>query len=116
MIRIFIDVLVDVAHKGYDGIIIVAGEDRLEKLTGIIKDYNGVPNKNGDFIKFNYIDGVSSGKRDPDSDGTEGISASKLRGFVKENDFESFLKGSPVKDESIAKEIFEAIKSNSAKR
>ena len=43
-----------------------------------------------DFTRFEV---VSAGERDPDAEGVSGMSASKMREFVKSDDFESFKSG-----------------------
>lgn len=109
--RTFIDVIVDIYKKGFSKIKILAGSDRVEELTSLAKRYNDVPNKEGEFYHFDSVIGVSAGERDPDSEGVEGISGTKMREFVREDDFESFLKYFPLKDKFVAKGIFDQAKS-----
>ena len=47
------------------------------------------------YYKFDNINIVSAGERDPDSEGVEGMSASKLRKAVMDDDMETFKKGTP---------------------
>ena len=64
---------------------------------------------------------MSAGDRDPDSDGVEGLSASRMRLAASENDFKKFRSGMPsdMKPEK-AKEIFAMVRRsmgiNEAKR
>lgn len=98
-------------HKsGYKKLILVAGSDRVAEFHKILHKYNGQEGKHG-YYKFDHIKVVSAGHRDPDSEGVEGMSASKMREHVKNNDFESFRKGIPdhVK-ENHAKELFNDVK------
>ena len=74
----------------YDKVIMVAGSDRVQEFQRILDRYNGK-----DF-KFDEIDVISAGARDPDAEGVTGISASKMRLFVKNNDFNSFKRGLPA--------------------
>ena len=74
----------------YDKVIMVAGSDRVKEFQRILDRYNGK-----DF-KFDEIDVISAGARDPDAEGVTGISASKMRLFVKNNDFNSFKRGLPA--------------------
>lgn len=100
-------------HKaGHDHAIIVAGGDRVDEYKTLIDKYNGKPNKKGE-VPFNFkkVSYVSAGHRDPDAEGTEGMSASKMRSHVHNNDYHSFKKGIPshVSDEH-AKELFDDVK------
>ena len=109
--RTFIDVLVDIWDKGYDKIIIIAGGDRIEELLALADKYNNIPNKEGKAYFFKSIEGINSGLRDPDSDSVEGISGTKMREFVKKNDFENFSAFFPIKDKDITLNIFKEAKS-----
>lgn len=109
--RTFVDVVADVYKKGYDNLIIVAGSDRLEELVNLAKKYNDVPNRIGESYHFNSIVGVNAGQRDPDSEDVEGISGTKMRQFVKNNDFESFAKYCPVTDKYIVRDVWNELKS-----
>ena len=110
--KTIIDVVVDIANKGFTDIIFVGGSDRLNDIVTLIQKYNDVPNKEGDSYHFDTIEGVSAGERDPDSDSLEGISGTKIRQFALDNDFESFKNNLAFSDESTAKEVMEIIKSN----
>ena len=46
-------------------------------------------------INFDNVEVLSAGDRDPDSEGTEGMSASKQRKAAAEGDYASFKKGVP---------------------
>lgn len=110
--KTIIDVVVDIADKGFTDIIFVGGSDRLNDIVTLIQKYNDVPNKEGDSYHFDTIEGVSAGERDPDSDSLEGVSGTKIRQFALDNDFESFKDNLAFSDESTAKEVMELIKSN----
>ena len=110
--KTIIDVVVDIANKGFTDIIFVGGSDRLNDIVTLIQKYNDVPNKEGNSYHFDTIEGVSAGERDPDSDSLEGISGTKIRQFALDNDFESFKDNLAFSDESTAKEVMEIIKSN----
>lgn len=105
--RTYIDVLVDLFHKGYPNIIVVAGKDRLEELLALARKYNDISNKEGSAYHFDSIEGHEAGDRDPDSEGVNGISGTKMRQFIKEGNFEEFKKFFPIKDEEIAQQIFD---------
>ena len=61
----------------------------------MLNKYNGVEGKPHGYYKFDNIDIVSAGERDPDSEGVEGMSASKMRSAAVEGDKDSFLQGVP---------------------
>lgn len=110
--KTIIDVVVDIANKGFTDIIFVGGSDRLNDIVTLIQKYNDVPNKEGNSYHFDTIEGVSAGERDPDSDSLEGVSGTKIRQFALDNDFESFKNNLAFSDESTAKEVMEIIKAN----
>ena len=92
------DVLKQAHQDGYSSIKIVVGGDRVKEFTKLSTDYNG---KIYDF--FN-VETVSAGERDPDAEGVEGMSASKMRKAAAVNDFDSFRKGVPdIIDDKSAK-------------
>ena len=78
-------------HNNYTDVTFVAGGDRLPTFTKLLNDYNGLEGKKT-YYKFNTIDVVSSGPRDPDDDGIAGVSASAARKAAEEEDFEKFKK------------------------
>jgi hypothetical protein len=55
------------------------------------------------------VDVISAGDRDPDAEGVEGMSASKMRVAVSSNDFESFKKGLPPRFKK-GQELFDILK------
>ncbi|MED6337545.1 MAG: adenylyltransferase/cytidyltransferase family protein [Candidatus Thermoplasmatota archaeon] len=87
----------------FDSVIMVAGSDRVTEFQRIVDRYNGK-----DFT-FKSIKVVSAGERDPDAEGVTGISASKMRLFVKNNDFAGFKKGLPP-GYSGAQQLFNDVK------
>lgn len=101
--------------QGHNGTLhFVAGSDRLGEGEGsfrtLIQRYNGVEGPHG-YYKFDNIKFHSSGERDPDSEGVEGVSGTKQREHAANNDFDSFKKGLPshINDEH-AKEMFDEVK------
>jgi len=82
-------IAVTLYNEGYRKITVVAGSDRLENFSKLLNDYNGVESAHG-MYKFDNIELVSSGDRDPDADGLEGISASAARQAAREGDLEKF--------------------------
>src|SRR6056300_1497244 len=76
-------------NKKYKNIIMVAGSDRIVEYERLLNRYNG---KN---FKFDTIQVVSAGERDPDSDNASGMSASKMRQFAEKGNFIQFKRGLP---------------------
>ena len=72
----------------------VVGSDRVKEFDALLKKYNGVKGTHG-FYDFDSISVVSAGERDPDAEGVEGMSASKMRAAAVANDFDSFEMGLP---------------------
>lgn len=78
-------------NKKYDELYMIAGSDRVNEYRTTLNKYNGVE------YNFKKIQIISSGKRDPDGDGAEGMSATKMRGAATKGDFASFKRGIPAK-------------------
>lgn len=94
---------------GYRVVTFVAGSDRLDQFKKLLGDYNGVEGKGHGYYKFNKINFVSSGDRDPDADGLAGISASKAREAAANNDLEGFAQATGAGN--LTKELFAAVRS-----
>lgn len=109
--RTIMEAMIDLYEKGFTDVIIVAGSDRIDDLTGLVKKYNGHPlNKKGDLYQFDSIEGHNAGDRDPDADDITGMSASKVRQFALDGDFKDFCESIPIEDEMIAKSIYDEIR------
>jgi hypothetical protein len=83
-------------HKsGVQHLHVVAGSDRHKEMHDLLHKYNtGEEHKHGSF-KFKSITMHSSGERDPDSEGTTGMSGTKMRQHAHDNNFAEFRKGVP---------------------
>ncbi len=107
-VKTFIQAAEKLYKEGFTQLIMVAGSDRIKEFQTLLDRYNGKPDKKGKVV-FDFPDGVkvvSSGERDPDSsDPTEAISASVMRQAAQSGDFETFKKGSPLK-ETDAKKLY----------
>ena len=80
-------------HKeGYQHLHLVAGSDRVEQYHKLLHDYNGKEGPHGSY-NFKSIKVISAGHRDPDSEGAEGMSGSKLRSHAIAGNKEEFKKG-----------------------
>lgn len=91
--------------KKFDNLVLVVGQDRVEDFKQLLNKYNGKE------YSFDSIEVVSAGDRDPDAEGVEGMSASKMRALASKGDFETFKKGLPVKLQRKAKEVYDKVRS-----
>jgi len=92
-IKTAIDVAVEL-HGKYDKLVMVVGSDRVNDFKTLLNKYNGVDSLHG-FYKYQDIQIVSAGERDPDAEGVAGMSASKMRAAAASGDYESFSLGLP---------------------
>jgi hypothetical protein len=83
------DVLKKAHNDGYTNVRIVGGADRVKEFDKLANNYNG------NLYAFDNIEVVSAGDRDPDSEGVEGLSASRMRLAAAEGDFKTFRLGMP---------------------
>ena len=93
-VKTAINAMVALHDQGYQSVTMVVGDDRITEFDVLLKKYNGAQARHG-FYNFKSIKVVSAGKRDPDSAGIEGMSASKQRENASNNDFVSFSQGVP---------------------
>jgi|TARA_B110000240_G_scaffold126906_1_gene141230 hypothetical protein len=108
-VKTIIQALTKLNDLGYDNLVYVAGSDRVESFNELINKYNGTPDKAGNIAyTFKNINVVSAGARDPDADGAEGMSASKMRAAAVADDLESFKQGVP--NQEVADEMFAAVR------
>lgn len=97
-------------HKqGVKHLTVVAGSDRADSYHKLLHAYNGVPSAHGEY-NFKSIKVVSAGSRDPDSEGTEGMSGTKMRHIAHHGTEDEFKKGLPKELHPHAKEIMGHIK------
>ena len=81
-------------HGNYDNLVMVVGSDRVRDFKTLLNKYNDVESKHG-YYKYDNIQIVSAGERDPDAEGVAGMSASKMRAAAASGDYESFSLGLP---------------------
>lgn len=79
--------------KGVTHLHMVVGSDRVKEMHDKLHQYNGT--HPGALYHFKKITIHSAGQRDPDAEGTEGMSGTKMREHAKNNDLHSFRKGVP---------------------
>ena len=87
--RTIFDVLKKAHADGYENVRIVGGADRVGEFSKLANNYNGT------LYQFNNVEVVSAGDRDPDAEGIEGLSASRLRLAAAENDYKTFKMAMP---------------------
>ena len=98
------NVLVLASEDGYENVNIVVGSDRQAEFENLATKYNG------ELYNFENIRVISAGVRDADAEGVEGMSASKMRKAVADNDFESFRKGTPKElNDAETQSLFDAV-------
>ena len=95
-IRTFIE-----AVKAQDGkfeqIVVIAGSDRVAEYQKLLNRYNGTKEFSFDSIKV-----VSAGERDPDAEGTDGLSATKMRQAAIDGDIETIATGTGLSSSDAA--------------
>ena len=90
--------------KNYTDITLVVGGDRVDEFKKTIAPYV-------DEMGLKKFQVVSAGERDPDATDVSGMSASKMRAAVSDDDFDSFMKGIPKGvGKRVAKELFDTLK------
>ena len=103
--RTIFDVLKKAHNDGYSSVRIVGGSDRVKEFDKLANNYNG------NLYQFDNIEVISSGDRDPDSDGVEGVSASRMRLASLEGDFKTFRAGLPPEvSRKEAMELFDVLR------
>jgi len=99
------DVLVNANQDGYGSVNIIVGSDRQAEFENLAQKYNG------DLYTFDLIRVISAGVRDADAEGVEGMSASKMRKAVMDDDFASFRRGTPkTLDDAETNNLFNAVR------
>jgi hypothetical protein len=99
-----IGILQNLEKQGFENVVFVCGSDRVPAFTELFNKQNGVD------YNLKSIKIESSGARDPDAEGAEGMSASKMRAAAIVNDFELFKTGLPAGLQGDAEEVFSAVR------
>lgn len=109
-IKSVFDCAVSLYDEGFKNIIMVVGSDRVREFDILLNKYNGKKGKHG-LYNFQRINIISAGARDPDAEGADGMSATKMRTAAAENDFTSFAQGLPrATGNPEAKKVFNAVR------
>ena len=90
-LRTIMEIMEFLYHNNYTDVTYVCGNDRLPAFKELLNKYNGVEGGKT-YYKFNSINIVSSGPRDPDDDGIAGVSASAAREAAVQGNKEEFKK------------------------
>ena len=99
------------SQEGHTHLHMVVGSDRVEGFKKLLNQYNGSE------YHFKKIHVVSAGHRDPDAEGTTGISGTKMREHVQNNDYKSFKSGLHADHEdSHAKKLFDRVREGMTKK
>ena len=99
-----IGILQSLEKQGFDNVIFVCGSDRVTAFTELFNKQNGID------YDLKSIKIESSGARDPDAEGADGMSASKMRAAAIEDDFETFKTGLPAGLQGEAEQVFSAVR------
>ena len=102
--RSIFDVLTTAASDGYRNINIIVGADRQGEFENLAQKYNG------ELYDFDLIRTISAGAREEDAVGVEGVSASKQRKAVVDDDYKAFKKGLPKVSDGDAMALFNAVR------
>jgi len=104
--RTIFDVLTTASEQGYVDVNIIVGSDRQSEFENLATKYNG------ELYDFDQIRVISAGVRDADAEGVEGMSASKMRKAVVDNDYDAFRRGTPKDlDDGDTQALFDAVRS-----
>ena len=99
------NVLTTADEQGYKNVNIIVGSDRQAEFENLAQKYNG------DLYNFELIRVISAGVRDADAEGVEGMSASKMRKAVVDDDFAAFRRGTPKElDDGDTQALFDAVR------
>lgn len=102
-LKTIIDVMKHLSGK-YAEVILVVGQDRVGEFETLLNKYNGKD------YNFSSIKVASAGERDPDAEGVEGMSASKMREAAKDGDEAKFKSGLPKKLQMHADDIYAMVR------
>lgn len=88
----------------YTNVIMVAGDDRVDEFKTRMAPYAAE-------WGIEHFDVVSAGSRDPDAEGVEGMSASKVRQYAADGNYEGFASGIPNSaNDNVKKMMFQKVR------
>lgn len=94
--------------QGYRDITLVVGSDRVQVMTDLMQGWNSEEIRRKDGRMQVQLQVVSAGERDPDAEGISGISGTKAREAVKQDDLPAFEAATGVQGE-LALQLFQAV-------
>jgi len=107
--RTVFDIANELQTNGYNKVRMVVGSDRVKEFEILLNKYNGVKARHG-YYKFESIEVVSAGERDPDADDVSGMSASKMRAYAEQGDYENFKLGVPSRNNKDKEQLYKDIR------
>tara|TARA_B100001057_G_scaffold482483_1_gene557916 strand:- start:1041 stop:2390 length:1350 start_codon:yes stop_codon:yes gene_type:complete len=108
-VKTVLDIAVKLYDQGFTKATMVAGSDRIKEFQILLNKYNGVKSRHGFYQFEGDIKVLSAGKRDPDSEGVDGMSASKMRMAAEFGEIQAFTAGIST-DAKTAKELYFAVR------
>ena len=111
-VRTVLDAAKSLQARGVTHGTLVVGSDRVDEFHNLLSKYNKHPS-DPDYdpkkhFHIPHLSVVSAGQRDPDAEGVEGMSASKMRGHATAGNFEEFSKG--VSNQAHAKPMYDTLR------
>jgi dephospho-CoA kinase len=85
-VKTAIDAMKHLESKGHTHVTMIVGSDRVKEFHTLLNKY-----RTKEFPGIKKVEVKSAGQRDPDAEGAEGMSASKLRGLVKAGKRDEFV-------------------------
>jgi hypothetical protein len=98
-IKTALDAMNHLHKKGYKKVTMMVGDDRQQEFHNLLQKYKP---------EGLHVEVKSAGQRDPDAEGVEGMSASKMRDHATKKNFAEFAKGVP--NVTHAKELYHAVR------
>ena len=102
-VRTAIDAMKHLEKQGHTHVTMVVGSDRVDNFHSLLNKY-----RTKEYPGIKKVNVVSAGQRDPDAEGTEGMSASKLRGLVAAGKKDEFV--SHYSDKKLGAHIHDRVK------
>lgn len=95
--------------QGYRDITLIVGSDRVQAMTDLLAGWNSEQIRAKDGRQAVQLQVLSAGDRDPDAEGLAGISGTKAREAVKQNDLPAFQAAIGVQGD-LSSKLFDAVK------
>lgn len=109
-IKTVMDIATTLYNEGYTNIVMAVDGPRSREFDILLNKYNGEKGRHG-FYNFKSIKFINVGERDSSSESIAGVSATKQRNAVKNNDFIAFTQGLPkTVSNRDARQLFNAVR------